>query len=295
MTRMDATSGTSRTAVLVCQGRAAAHDRLAPGRFSDPIASILLREGEREIVEQVRTGIAPQDWRQRMAFELVQATAEGMAPRTVAIDDAVRDRPGVQLVILGSGLDSRAFRMPELAGTAVFEVDRPASQNAKLHRIGGLAPLAAVFRLVPMDFGRDRLDTALAGAWFVTGRPTTWIWEGVVPYLTREQVRATLAQIRTCSAPGSRLIVNYQQPALSAVLGRLLMRTVTTLARRPYPLADEPRRSAWTPAAMRKLLGSYGFTVISDDDLLVLAQRLRIEVRHRRSLSSGRVLVADLA
>ncbi|MDQ1741098.1 MAG: hypothetical protein QOE53_2750 [Pseudonocardiales bacterium] len=294
MARMDVTSGASRTAVLVCQGRAAAHDRLAPGRFSDPVASLLLREGEREVVEQVRAGIPPRDWRQRMAFELVRATAEGMAPRTVAIDDAVRDRPGAQLVILGAGLDTRAWRMPELAGVAVFEVDHPATQQDKRDRIGELPALTPSLRLVPVDLGRDRLDTALATAGHAPTQPTTWIWEGVVPYLTREQVGATLARIRAGSASGSRLIVNYQQPSLSAMLGRLTMRTVTTLARRPYPLADEPRRSAWTPASIDALLGRHGFTVVSDDDLLSLAERLSIETRHRRSLRDGRVLVADL-
>jgi methyltransferase (TIGR00027 family) len=291
---MDAASGASRTAVLVCQGRAAAHNRLATSRFSDPIASLLLRENERAPVEQVLAGTPPKDWRQRLEFELVQATAEGMAPRTLAIDDAARARPARQLVILGAGLDTRAWRLPELAGTAVFEVDHPASQQDKRDRIDQLPPLAGALRLVPVDFGRDRLDTALAAAGHATTEPTTWIWEGVVPYLTREQVRSTLALVRAGSAPGSRLIVNYQQPAVSARLGRLFMLTVTIVARRPYPLAGEPRRSAWTPAAMRRLLGGQGFRVTSDDDLLSLAERLPIEVRHRRSLRASRVLVADL-
>jgi methyltransferase (TIGR00027 family) len=294
MTPMDAASGASRTAVLVCQGRAAAHDRLAVGRFSDPIASLLLRADERAPVEQALTGTLPKDWRQRLDVELIQATAEGLAPRTIAIDDAVRTRPVPQLVILGAGLDTRAWRMPELAGTAVFEVDHPASQKDKRDRIGQLAPLAGALRFVPMDFSTDRLDTALATAGHAATEPTTWIWEGVVPYLTREQVSATVARIGAGSVPGSRLIVNYQQPALSATLGRLLMLTVTTLARRPYPLAGEPRRSAWTPAAMQRLLGAHGYTVTSDDDLLSLAERLPIEVRHRRSLRASRVLVAEL-
>jgi methyltransferase (TIGR00027 family) len=294
MALMDAASGASRTAVLVCQGRAAAHNRLAVGRFSDPVASLLLRPDERAPVDRILAGAVPKDWRQRLPVELIQATAEGMAPRTIAIDDAVRARPTPQLVILGAGLDSRAWRMPELAGTTVFEVDHPASQQDKRGRIGPLTPLAGALRFLPMDFSTGRLDTALATAGHAATEPTTWIWEGVVPYLTRAQVSATVARIRAGSAPGSRLIVNYQQPALSATLGRLLMLTVTTLARHPYPLAGEPRRSAWTPAAMRRLLGAHGFTVTSDDDLLTLAEGLPIEVRHRRSLRAGRVLVAEL-
>jgi len=294
MAAMDAASGASRTAVLVCQGRAAADGRIATDRFSDPIATLLLREDERAVVDRARSDSPPKDWRQRMESELVRATAEGMVARTVAIDDAIRAWPAPQLVILGAGLDGRAWRMPELSDTAVFEVDHPASQQDKRNRIGELPRLAGTFRLVPVDFGRDQLGLALAAAGHVASQPTTWVWEGVVPYLTREQVRTTLALVRARSAPGSRLIVNYQHPAVSARLGRLLMLTVTTLARHPYPLAGEPRRSTWTPAAMRGLLGGHGFTVTSDEDLLSLAGRLPIEVRHHRSMRAGRVLVADL-
>lgn len=291
---MDADRSASRTAVLVCQGRAAAHGRIAVDRFSDPIALELLRNGERAVVEQVRAGSPPRGWRQRLDYELVAATAEAMVPRTVAIDDAIRARPGSQLVILGAGLDARAWRMPELATTTVFEVDQPASQRDKQDRIGSLDPVAATVRFVPVDFGRDRLDAALAAAGHDRGQPTTWVWEGVVVYLTREQVRAGLELIRSRSAPGSRLIVNYQQPSIIAVAGRWLMRSVSRPARRQDPLAGEPRRSAWTPRAMANLLGNHGFRVSGDDDLLSLAERLPIEVRHRRSLRDGRVLVAEL-
>src|SRR4051794_12013897 len=82
----------SRTAVLVCQGRAVAHGRLAPGRFDDPIAAVLLRDDELAVVEAVRSGAPPRGWGLRMEFEQVRAVAEGMAARTVAIDDALRAR-----------------------------------------------------------------------------------------------------------------------------------------------------------------------------------------------------------
>ncbi len=74
-----------------------------------------------------------------------------MVPRTVAIDEALREAVGgadgeavgdrgvrraEQLVVLGAGLDGRPWRMPELAAVAVFEVDHPASQRDKLDRLG---------------------------------------------------------------------------------------------------------------------------------------------------------------
>ncbi len=132
----------SRTAVLVCQGRAAAHGRIGEGRFADPVAMALLRDDERVAVQRVRAGDPPKGVRDRVDFEMVRASAGTIVPRTVVIDDAVRARLVPQLVILGAGLDDRAWRMPELAGVEVFEVDHPASQRDKRSRVGDLQPLA---------------------------------------------------------------------------------------------------------------------------------------------------------
>jgi methyltransferase (TIGR00027 family) len=283
----------SRTAVLVCQGRAAAHGRIAPGRFADPTATALLRDDERVAVQRVREGVPPRGWSERVEFEMVRASSEVIVPRTVAIDEAVRARLAPQLVIMGAGLDGRAWRMPELADVGVFEVDHPASQLDKRERVGALRPLAVALRFVPVDLTRDRLDVALASAGHRDTVATTWIWEGVVPYLGRAEVAATVNAVAGRSAEGSRLVVNYQSPALSAAVGRLAARAMTALARRPSPWATEPRRSSWTHTAMRELLGAHGFRVRGDDDLVTLAEGLNLSVRQRRSLRTGRVAVAD--
>lgn len=279
--------------MLVCQGRAVAHGRLAVGRFADPTAAVLLRGPELAGVERVRSGVVPQGWGARVEFEMLRASAEVMVPRTVAIDEAVRARPAPQVVILGAGLDGRAWRMPELADVEVFEVDHPSSQRDKRDRVGDLRALAGSVRFVPVDLTRDRLDAALASAGHQPAVATTWVWEGVVPYLRRAEVTATVEVVSDRSAAGSRLVVNYQSPALSAGVGRLAARAMTALAGRPDPLAGEPRRSSWTPAAMRELLAGHGFTVVSDEDLLTLAGKLPIPVRQRRSLATGHVAVAD--
>lgn len=283
----------SRTAVLVCQGRAAAHGRLAPGRFDDPIASMLLRDDELAVVEEVRSGVPPRGWASRMEFEQVRAVAEGMAARTVAIDDAVRARATPQVVILGAGLDARAWRIAELAHATVFEVDHPGSQRDKRHRIAALPPPTGPVTFVPVDFTTDRLDNSLHAAGHQADKPTTWIWEGVVPYLTRTEVAATVQTLGTVSAPGSRLIVNYQSPTPAVILGRRLARAMRLLSRSPDPMAREPWRSTWTPANMRDLLARHGFEVVSDTDLLTVAEALTIPARNSRSLRSGRVLIAD--
>jgi O-methyltransferase involved in polyketide biosynthesis len=114
-----------------------------------------------------------------------------------------------------------------------------------------------------------------------------------VPYLSRAEVAATVQAVSGRSTAGSRLIVNYQSPALSAALGRLAARAMTAMAQRRSPWADEPRRSSWTPKAMSELLAGYGFDLNRDDDLLTLAENLPVPIRQHRSLQTGRVAIAD--
>ncbi|MFH8340846.1 class I SAM-dependent methyltransferase [Streptomyces sp. AM6-12] len=282
----------SRTAVLVCQGRAAADGRAAVGRFADPVAVRLLRAGERAPVDEVRAGAPPRGRQARMAYEGVRACAEVVVARTVAIDEALRAHPAGQLVILGAGLDTRAWRLPELARTDVWEVDHPASQRDKRARLTeagpGLPATARSVRFTPVDFAAGDLGAALAAAGHDPSAPTTWLWEGVVPYLTRDQVRATLTALTARTAPGSALVVNYQTPSLKVAAGRLLARLLGDSV-----TAGEPWRSLWQPARMAVLLGAYGLRVTSDDDLLAVARSLGTPSRSRTSLASGRVAVAE--
>jgi methyltransferase (TIGR00027 family) len=288
---MSTTLQASRTAVLVCQGRAAADGLIAPGRFADPTAMCLLRPDEREVVRWVRDGVVPRGWKQRVDYETVRANAELIVPRTVSIDDAIRNHPSPQVVVLGAGLDGRAWRMPQLANVTVFEIDQPASQQDKRDRAAGLSGTPPTF--VPVDFGRDRLGEALAAAGHRADRATTWVWEGVVPYLTEAEVSATVTAVAGRSASKSRLIVNFQMPALSTKLGRLAARALMASTGRSSVWADEPWRSTWTPAAMANLLARHGYTVTRDEDLLERAGALAIPIRRTTSLRNSRVMVAD--
>jgi methyltransferase (TIGR00027 family) len=282
----------SRTAVLVCQGRAAAHGRIAPGVFDDPTASPMLRRDERVPVEQVRAEAVPTGVTARVGYETVAATAEVVVPRTVAIDEAVRAWASPQVGILGAGLDGRAWRLTELATATVYEVDHPASQQDKRDRTAEVTAVAGTLRWVPVDLSRDRLDDALDAAGHDTGTPTTWVWEGVVPYLTAAEVERTVEALARRSAPGSGLVVNYQAPGLGAAAGRVAARGMLLLARSRSLWRDEPRRSAWTARTMGALLARHGFAVGTDVDLLTIAAGLPMQVRRRQSLRNGRVATA---
>ncbi|MFJ7150698.1 class I SAM-dependent methyltransferase [Streptomyces sp. NPDC100445] len=280
----------SRTAVLVCQGRAAADGRLGAGRFADAVAVRLLRPPERIPVDEVRAGTPPRGWAARTAYEGVRACAEVLVPRTVAIDDAVRGHRAPQLVVLGAGLDSRAWRLPELAETDVWEVDHPASQRDKQQRLaeaGTPAVLARSVTFTPVDFAADDLGGALRAAGHDASVPTTWLWEGVIPYLAPAEVRAAVRAITGRSAPGSTLVLNYQSPSAKAAAGRLIARVLNSSL-----TAAEPWRSLWKPRAMAALLAEHGLRVVSDEDLLTVAERLEVGARGVMSLRSGRVAVA---
>ena len=286
------TGAASSTAVLVCQGRATADGRYALGRFSDPVAEDLLDPAERTLVDRVRAKDVPAQAAERVAYEMIRRSGITMVPRTVAIDDAIREHGAAQLVILGAGLDARAWRMSELADVTVFEVDHRASQQDKLRRISDRTPTALSVLPVEVDLATQPLSPTLANAGFDRRVASTWIWEGVVPYLTADDVRSTVAQITELCAPGSRLIVNYQAKSAVVTLLRRAMRLILRITRQPDPLAGEPWRSLWRPDEMQRLLHDNDFRVVSDADLLTLAAGLELPPEFDGSLRNGRVVLA---
>jgi methyltransferase (TIGR00027 family) len=116
-----------------------------------------------------------------------------------------------QVVILGAGYDSRAYRFADrLAGVKVFEVDHPATQKdklARLEKIFGRQPEHVVY--VPVDFNTQSLEDRLDQAGYNPALKTLFIWQGVTMYLTAEAVDRTLDFVRRCSAPGSKIIFDY--------------------------------------------------------------------------------------
>lgn len=281
----------SRTAVLVAQARAVADGRILPGRFSDPIAIRLLDDAEGTAVERARDDAPPPGVRGRLSYEFLRATAEHMAVRTVLIDDAIRAAATSQVVLLGAGLDARAWRLAALSATTLFEVDHPASQADKRRRVAGLEPMAEP-RYVAVDLATSPLAPALEAAGFDPTMPTTWVWEGVVMYLTPAAVESTVAQVATLSPPGSRLVVNYSVPSWVGRLVRLTLGRLSRLARGEDPFADEPNRSAWTPETIGALLRRHGFGVETDVDLATGAERLGLATEYGARLRTFRVVVA---
>jgi methyltransferase (TIGR00027 family) len=247
----------SRTAHFVALGRAVADAGLSHvPDFQDPTARVFLSEkGRRSLA---RTEQAARGAKRAVGLEMARVMADLIALRTAAIDAAVRDAiadGAKQVVILGAGYDGRAWRMPELAGVRVFEIDHPATQGDKRAHISKLPPAIGIVSFVPMDFERESLGSVLERAGHDRSSPTCWIWEGVVMYLTREAMHATLVDIAGRSASGSTLIVNYH------TLHRRFV------ARLIFRLIGEPQISASTPEEMAADLESVGFVVREDSGM----------------------------
>jgi methyltransferase (TIGR00027 family) len=121
-----------------------------------------------------------------------------------------------QLVILGAGYDARAYRFAGLlAGVKVFEVDHPATQEAKLaslKKIFGCAPEYVVY--VPVDFNTQSLEKRLKESGYNPELKTLFIMQGVTQYLTPEAMDDTLRLIANSSGPGSSLIFDYMYTSL---------------------------------------------------------------------------------
>jgi methyltransferase (TIGR00027 family) len=200
--------------------------------------------------------------------------------RTRAIDDAVRTSTASgtrQLVILGAGLDARAWRMPELSRATVFEIDHPATQTYKRARTATRAPMAKEVRFVPVDFERERLSLALEAAGHDRDAKTFWIWEGVTPYLFPRAIRASLLDIAVRSALGSRLAVTYGTPRGTSLGGGAVR-----LAQISFRAIGEPLRGLMTTDAMASELVAAGFDGVEDTS--PRDWRERYAVRRRRLL-----------
>jgi len=190
------------------------------------------------------------------------ARTSGVA-RTRLIDDwataAVRDGAH-QVVVLGAGFDSRAWRLPPLAGIPVFEVDHPATSQAKRCRLiaAGLDPARIV--QVAIDFDREPLAETLRSSGFDMRVRTAVIWEGVSNYLTADAVDAVLLWASGLAA-GSTLAFTYVHSGVLANPGSFegADRILHSVAR-----AGE----AWTcgidPAELGGRLQSLGLALVED-------------------------------
>lgn len=246
------TGRASRTAFRVAMRRAAHQLLDHPHVLEDPIAIPLLGsdfqiDHEYEAHPIVRSFRAFMAARSRCAEDhLARAVAAGVA----------------QYVVLGAGLDTFAYRNP-FSQLRVFEVDFPATQDWKRSLLAEAAiPEPSHLTFVPLDFEHKTLADGLREAGFDATRPAFFGWLGVVPYLTLDAIRSTIAAIGTLPA-SSGVCFDYglspatMSPSRRAVYEALAARVAA---------AGEPFRTLFDPGDLALELANAGFHRIEQFD-----------------------------
>ncbi len=222
----------------------------------------------------------------RGAWELVaKGRTQHIARRTRAIDDAIDmaiARGTQQLVVVGAGLDGRAWRMKSLADVTVFELDHPATQAYKRAKTAGLTPLAKAVRFLEVDFEHDSLTRAFLRGGHNPLVPSIFVLEGLTMYLTAGAIELALRAIAAESAPGSTLVMTYaerREPTLRRAMVLPIVRSV-----------GEPIRSLLTKEQAHELCMRAGFTVIADDGDAELRARFPSARHDQADVSAERIL-----
>ncbi|ORA84501.1 class I SAM-dependent methyltransferase [Mycobacterium malmoense] len=204
--RWDLATSVGATATMVAAQRALSTDEKL---IDDPYAAPLVRAVGIDVYVRLVNGQIPVGGESE--FD-PQRMARGMACRTRFYDqfflDATRGGIG-QAVILASGLDARAYRLPWPAGTVVYEVDMPEVIEFKTLTLSDLgAEPTAERRTVAIDL-RDDWATALQAAGFDPQAPAAWSAEGLLVYLPDAAQDALFDNITALSARGSRLAFEF--------------------------------------------------------------------------------------
>jgi len=230
-----------------------------------------LRNQDRLAAKLCPATILPHDY--AMAREVIDLDPEGMSgyffvnARTKHIDEqlvqAVKEGAR-QVVVLGAGYDSRAYRFhkayPKLA---FFEVDLPAMSRWKQQAIERLfGKLPQHVRYVPIDFNTQSLDSVLSAAGYDRAARSLFIIEGVVMYVSEPGNSATFEFIRRNSPPGTRVVYDY-------VLRRVVEGDYEGLygaKKQAQGVASvgEPFVCGWTPEEAAAFASKHGLAVIGD-------------------------------
>ncbi|NUR85639.1 MAG: SAM-dependent methyltransferase [Nonomuraea sp.] len=202
-------NGVEKTAVGVAWLRARESER-SDRLFDDPYASAF-------VAAAGHPGGGPGLFGDHLAF------------RTRFFDDYLRESGRTQVVLLAAGLDSRAYRLEWAPGTRLFELDLPELLTFKDGVLADLGVTPACERVaVPVDL-REDWPGALRAAGFDPARPTAWLVEGLLIYLSAAEAAGLLDQVGTLSAPGSRLAFEHDPAAAARLMDRA--RTMPELRR----------------------------------------------------------------
>lgn len=208
----------SRSAEVVAAERALLADQ---GVVDDPVARTMLGPAVSSLYRLAR--------RSPSSIPTLPATLAGLAARVLWHDERVAEAmdAGIdQVVVLGAGFDSRAWRMRR-AGTRFFELDDPATQARKIQ----LAPASGQPVYVAADLRANSAVTALDSGGLDFRKPVILILEGVTMYLPEPDVRRILGDLGSACALGSIVTTDFYPPGDTGSVANQRQNRVQCMAR----------------------------------------------------------------
>jgi methyltransferase (TIGR00027 family) len=175
------------------------------------------------------------------------------------LSDAIRD-DGDQVVMLGAGLDTRAWRLPALARTMVYEFDHPSTSAAKQLRLARWHADVRRVRFVQVDFDRERFADRLAESGFDDLRRTVVVWDGVTNYLQPAAVDAVIRWVGSLAKTSQFIFTCIHAGALD---GSVRFTGVDRL-KRTLGRSGEPWTFGLRPEAVADYLAERGLRLIAD-------------------------------
>jgi methyltransferase (TIGR00027 family) len=249
----------SKTAVYAAAARAVGSKDPDPQRRNpDYLAIKFLGPRERAVVPELHLDALDLDFDSAIK-QIGEYIVAVMTYRTKRFDAALLDalQDGArQVVVLGAGFDSRAYRFQsQLGNVRVMEVDYGPTQAYKKQRLGEILDvIPSNVSFVPMDFTKDNLLEQLRNAGYSEQQKTFFLWEGVTYYLPESAVKDTLHFVRDHSAAGSRIAFDYfgaTNPSLNNPLHQ-------------YARWGEPLLFGFPNSSAREYVQQEGLGVLSD-------------------------------
>jgi methyltransferase (TIGR00027 family) len=198
-----------------------------------------------------------------------------------------------QLVVLGAGFDSRAYRFEQLKhGVKVFEVDHPATQEIKTKKVRSIfGELPDYVTYVGLDFTRETLRGCLLENGYDEHLKSLFIWEGVVMYLNQQAVESTLDFIVHHSGSGSQVVFDY---IYSALLDGSVRHGEVSRMRRVRRFSGEGLTFSFREGTAADFLTKRGFTRVKDMTTTELHQRYFHGPNAKRKIAWGYGIVSGI-
>ena len=271
----------SRTALGAARLRAAHQVLDDASILADPLAIRILGDDIEVSLDHARTHASGP----RMRWFIASRSRIAEDALNVAVDAGA-----TQLVVLGAGLDTLAYRTQLAGRLRIFEVDHPATQARKRQMLAAAAiaePEALSF--VPVDFECQKLSDGLEAAGFKSAERSFFSWLGVVPYLTEAAIFSTLGYMAQLPG-GAEVVFDYVNPAtsISAAAGRAAHRA---LAER-VAAAGERFQSYLDTASLCEKMRVAGFRHVDDIGPDQLAARFFPEPERSAPTRGGHIMHA---